>query len=168
MRFWLEVRTPVLSFSIPSAWKIWNNICDRRSFGLWCIKGTDECKLAKHWPVPLILHGPSDLRLKVIIGIFPMEHTRSIYKAWDTWHMPAGNHCTCTDQKKYAVQSSLIKVRSTRWKARGDGKGQVWGSVSLFSACTPTSHTGRAMCEDDWGRVSSKFTRANFDCREWH
>lgn len=62
-----EKRTPdprlyKLRLSVPLG-KIRNNIYDRRSFRSWCIKVTDEFNLDKDWSVPLMHHGPSDLRL---------------------------------------------------------------------------------------------------------
>ena len=42
--------------------RIKKRICDLRSFGSWCIKGTDESLSRLDSSVPLMHHDPNDLR----------------------------------------------------------------------------------------------------------
>ena len=55
--------------------KIRIRIFDPRSFGSWCIKGTDESTQGKDSLVSLMHYDPSDLGSKIRIGIFPKKHT---------------------------------------------------------------------------------------------
>ena len=50
-------------------------ICDLRSFGSWCIKGTDESLSRMDSSVPLIHHDPNDLRSQIRFWIFPKKRT---------------------------------------------------------------------------------------------
>ena len=58
-------------------WENPNPDFDPRSFGSWCIKGTDEFLPRVDSSVPLIHHDPSDLGSKIRID-FPKEtHPKS-------------------------------------------------------------------------------------------
>ena len=53
--------------------KIQKRICDLRSFGSWCIKGTDESTLDKDSSVPLMHQDPNDLRSQIRFCILPKK-----------------------------------------------------------------------------------------------
>ena len=55
--------------------KIRIRIFDPRSFGSWCIKGTDESLPKVDSSVPLMHHDPSDLGSKIRIRIFQKKYT---------------------------------------------------------------------------------------------
>ena len=54
--------------------RIQKRICDLRSFGSWCIKGTDESTLGKDSSVPLMHHDLNDLRSQIHFCILPKKN----------------------------------------------------------------------------------------------
>ena len=55
--------------------RIQKRICDLRSFGSWCIKGTVESTLDEDSSVPLMHYDPNDLRLQIRFWILPKKRT---------------------------------------------------------------------------------------------
>ena len=55
--------------------RILKRICDLRSFGSWCIKGTDESLSRVDSSVPLMHHDPNDLRSQIRFWILPKKRT---------------------------------------------------------------------------------------------
>ena len=54
-------------------------ICDLRSFGSWCIKGTDESLSVVDSSVPFMHHDPTDdLRSQIRFRILPKKRTLSL------------------------------------------------------------------------------------------
>ena len=76
---WLHLQLLPLAANLTTVIKgafLWENPnpdFDARSFGSWCIKGTDESLPTVDSSVPLIHHDPSDLGSKMRIRIFPKE-----------------------------------------------------------------------------------------------
>ena len=58
--------------------KILKRICDLRSFGSWCIKGTDESLSRVDSSVPLMHHDPNDLRSQIRFRILPKKRTLNL------------------------------------------------------------------------------------------
>ena len=57
--------------------RILTRICDLRSFGSWCIKGTDESLSRVDSSIPLMHHHPNDLRSQIRFRILPKKRTLS-------------------------------------------------------------------------------------------
>ena len=55
--------------------RIQKRICDLRSFGSRCIKGTNESTPHKDSAVPLMRHDPNDLRSQIRFWILPKKRT---------------------------------------------------------------------------------------------
>ena len=55
-------------------------ICDLRSYGSLCVKGTDESTLDKDSSVPLVHHDPNDLRSQIRFWILPKKLIQLIVK----------------------------------------------------------------------------------------
>ena len=53
--------------------RIQKRICDLRSFGSWCIKGTDESLSRVDSSVPLMHRDPNDLRSQIRFWILPKK-----------------------------------------------------------------------------------------------
>ena len=60
---------------VRSFGRILKRICDLRTFGSWCIKGTDESLSRVDSSVPLMHHDPNDMRSQIHFWILPKKHT---------------------------------------------------------------------------------------------
>ena len=68
------------TFGVCFFWRIQKRICDLRSFGSWCIKGTNESLSRVDSFVPLMHHHRSDLRSQIRFWILQKKPTLGLMR----------------------------------------------------------------------------------------
>ena len=87
--------------------RIQKRICDLRSFGSWCIKGTDKSLSRVDSSVPLMHHNPNDLRSQIRFWILPKKRTRSLHP-----HLSPPPHPMVTNTRNTVSLKTMLQNKS--------------------------------------------------------